>query len=237
MSADHEEAALVEALRDDLPSPETSTRLRRRLLGAGLAIGHGAVAGGALAAGSAPGVVAKGVALSWGFKLGALAVVAIPSVGLLVESSSSPQLSPPPPAAVHTSPAREPHRAAPAPAAAPAPSPPQEAEDLAGPETQRPATLLARPSGPELGPGSAPDGRRPSQAEFRGAEAAEPSRLPSTLAEETPLLDGAFAALSARDAARATALIAEHERRFPQGLLQKERERAKARLRELSRVE
>ena len=47
---------------------------------------------------------------------------------------------------------------------------------------------------------------------------------------ETQLLDRAFAALAANDRASATALVAEHARRFPNGLLRQERERARARL-------
>jgi hypothetical protein len=59
----------------------------------------------------------------------------------------------------------------------------------------------------------------------------------STLAEETRLLDGAFAALAAGKLERARALVSEHETRFPAGLLLKERERAKTRLSELARGE
>jgi hypothetical protein len=57
------------------------------------------------------------------------------------------------------------------------------------------------------------------------------------LAEETRVLDAAFAALAAGNRSQAAALLQEHERRFPAGLLQKERERAKARLTEMSRGE
>jgi len=52
----------------------------------------------------------------------------------------------------------------------------------------------------------------------------------STLAAETQLLDRAFAALAAGDRGTATALVAEHTRRFPNGLLRQERERARSRL-------
>jgi hypothetical protein len=80
---------------------------------------------------------------------------------------------------------------------------------------------------------------RPSQADFAAtAEAAPPVAAPgSSLAEETRLLDSAFAALTAGNLTRAAALIHEHETRFPAGLLQQERERAKTRLSELSRGE
>jgi hypothetical protein len=80
---------------------------------------------------------------------------------------------------------------------------------------------------------------RPSQADFAApAEAAPPASAPgSSLAEETRLLDSAFAALTTGNLTRAAALIHEHETRFPAGLLQRERERAKTRLSELSRGE
>ena len=100
MSPDPEDSALEEALRGDLPPPEASARMRRRLLAAGLAVGNGVAVTSAAAASASPGVVAglvsKGLALSWGVKLGVLAVVAIPSVGLLVESQAEPQLAAPP---------------------------------------------------------------------------------------------------------------------------------------------
>jgi hypothetical protein len=53
---------------------------------------------------------------------------------------------------------------------------------------------------------------------------------PSTLGEETALIDAAFTALRARDFGAAAGFIAEHERRFPRGLLSRERERARRRL-------
>ena len=61
------------------------------------------------------------------------------------------------------------------------------------------------------------------------AAGSEP-RNASTLAAETELLDRAFAALAAGDRSTAAALVAEHARRFPNGLLRQERERERARL-------
>ena len=52
----------------------------------------------------------------------------------------------------------------------------------------------------------------------------------STLAAETQLLDRAFSALAAGDRTTAAMLVAEHARRFPNGLLRQERERARVRL-------
>lgn len=236
MSPDPEDTALESALRDDLPSPETSARLRRRLLAAGLAIGNGVAATTtAAAAGAAPGVVAgvisKGLALSWGVKLGALAAVAIPSVGLLVESQAQPQL------------------AAPAPVARPARLPKTESASTAaelpaatqlpvshGPATPAPSARAERRVESESAPLPTAARLAPSQIAFESPDAIA-SKATSTLAEETRILDAAFAELSAGRATTAAALIAEHQSRFPSGLLQKERARAQARLSEMSRGE
>jgi hypothetical protein len=56
---------------------------------------------------------------------------------------------------------------------------------------------------------------------------------PTTLREETALIDGALAALRSGNRARAATLLGEHQRRFPQGLLARERERALRTLDEL----
>ncbi len=55
----------------------------------------------------------------------------------------------------------------------------------------------------------------------------------TTLREETELIDGALSALSASNTTRAAALLAEHARRFPNGLLSRERARAERKLRML----
>jgi hypothetical protein len=52
----------------------------------------------------------------------------------------------------------------------------------------------------------------------------------TTLREETALMDRAFRALRDGDRAGAADLVSEHERRFPNGLLKRERERARAAL-------
>lgn len=236
MSPDSEDTALEEALRGDLPSRETSTRLRRKLLAAGLAIGNGAVASTAVATAGA-GLVSKGLALSWGFKLGALAVVAIPTVGLLVESQSEPQLAPPPTSvAAPASPPRSPERAAPASPTAPTveATPVTEVAPAAPPVTRTPRAS-SEPSLPA--PARHEPTVAPSQVDFAVSDATSVAKTASSLAEETRLLDSAFAELAAGRAARAEELVAEHQRRFPNGLLQKERERARARLSEMSRGE
>jgi hypothetical protein len=247
MSPDHEDTALEEALRDDLPSPETSARVRRRLLAAGLAVGNGVAVTTAAAAGATPGVAAglvgKGLALSWGFKLGALAVVAIPTVGLLVETSAEPQLAPPPPSAA--APSHGSRGPSPAPNDLSRGSGVQDSPDQVEPAPQTERSLDALPQAaapiPRLGSERSVTTEalpaRPSQVDFATPEAAAAARASSTLAEETRILDSAFAELAGGNAAQAALLIAEHERRFPAGLLQKERERAKARLGEVYRGE
>jgi len=243
MSIEPEDALLEEALRNDLPSRETETRLRRRLLAAGVAVGNGvatttAAAGSAATGSAATGVVAKVAGLSWGIKLGFAAVVAIPTLGLLLDGQSGRSMATPP-AVVAPAPAAKPQAVSIA-------TKPAAALDIADAKAEAVALEPERgaPKTVKLGATEAPPaaGERafgsthPSQADFGAAEA--PARSPqvaSTLADETRLLDAAFAALTAGDRAHASQLIQEHESRYPQGLLQKERERARLRLSEMSR--
>jgi hypothetical protein len=67
-------------------------------------------------------------------------------------------------------------------------------------------------------------------ARFVENPSSSPPPRASSLAEETALMDAAFAAVRVGDAATAEALVAEHARRFPQGLLWRERERARQQL-------
>jgi len=236
------EDMLEEALRGDLPTPDAEARVRRRLLAAGVAVGNGVATTTAAAAGAS--ATAKLAGLSWGLKLGLVAAVAIPSVGLLLDSRSERSGGP---GAPQVASARPGGARAPAQPARPEPPAPvelaakAEAEPVA-PAAERPqpaaatkATLVEAAAPSRV---SAPPAR-PSQADFAApAEAAPAASAPgSSLAEETRLLDSAFAALTASNLTRAAALIHEHETRFPAGLLQRERERAKTRLSELSRGE
>ena len=242
MSIDNEDL-LEEALRADLPTADVEARVRRRLLAAGVAVGQGVATTTAVASGAgAAGAAAKAAGLSWGLKLGLAAFVAIPTVGLLVQSRhedasdakakvAAPQASPPRPTAAAPLPA-EPAQPSPTLAADPAlfaaPEPPP-----LRPKAAAPAAVPA-PAEAQAGPA------HPSQADFAAATPDAPPRAPrvgSTLAEETRLLDGAFAELAAGRLERARALVSEHETRFPAGLLLKERERAKTRISELSRGE
>lgn len=238
MSIDSEDSALEQALRSDLPTDETAARMRRRLLAAGVVVGNGMAVTTAAAAGGAPGfiagTVAKVSALSWGVKVGFAAAVAIPSLGLLAERATQQ-----PAVAAVSAPARTAARAVEvavpeAPAAehvAPAVAAPQEPS----PEPARLGLGVlpeAKPRAvePALGPA------RPSQLQFEAGEPAA-SKAASTLAEETRILDAAFAELANGNEARAAELLREHEARFANGLLKRERERAKARLTEIFRGE
>jgi hypothetical protein len=252
MSSDLEETLLEDALRNDLPSLGTEARLRRRLLAAGIAVGNGVVVSTATAAaptvGVFSGMAAKVAALSWGVKLGVLAAVAVPSVGLWLESAGNRPRSletvrKPVPAASVAAASRGARGPLPALAAEPeAPS----AEAVPATETQapsgpvrvvaRPTVVTSPPVADEASGANALAGTRPSSVAFDGAMP-EPAlaKAPSTLAEETRLLDSAFAAIAAGNDARAAELIREHEQRFPNGLLARERERAKLRVIETSR--
>lgn len=97
----------------------------------------------------------------------------------------------------------------------------------------------------ELGPPSAAPVAVESPSSERATAAfaadAPPVLAPSslegtTLREETLLIDGALSALRAGDSARAGALLAEHQRRFPSGLLHRERARAERKLTEILRA-
>ena len=247
MSTDSEESLLEDALRDDMPPPHAQARVRRRLLAAGIAVGNGMAVTTAAAAGGAPGVVSgfvgKALAMSWGVKLGALAVVAIPTVGLLVDNGpSAPAPSAPAPVSRRAAAADQgrgrdvssPRSAEPLPVSddrAKAESGVSEAHAVAPPTlrspTRSPGAITTEPAGADLFAARA----QPSQSAFEQADEAAAHRA-STLAEETRILDGAFAELAAGNTERASALIAEHERRFPVGLLSQERQRAKLRLAE-----
>lgn len=249
MSTDSEENLLEDALRGDLPPADAQARVRRRLLAAGVAVGNGMAVTTAAAAGGAPGVVSgvvgKALAMSWGVKLGALAVVAIPTVGLLVDSGpSAPALSAPAPVsrkAVPAEPGLTAAQVSPARPSGPMPVSDERAAaegaineaQAAAPPTLRSPTRSPAVVAVELSAGArvAAPPAQPSQNAFEqlDEQAAHPA---STLAEETRILDSAFAALASGNSASAGELIAEHERRFPAGLLRQERQRAKLRLAE-----
>ncbi|MDF3066937.1 MAG: hypothetical protein K0R38_2538 [Polyangiaceae bacterium] len=242
------EDLLEEALRGDLPSKDAETRVRRRLLAAGLAVGNGVAATTAAASGAAAtgatasaGAIAKLATLSWGLKVGLAAAVTIPSAGLLWEHhqrGSAAEVAATTAATGGADATTEPATAPPLPKIdPPASAPPATPAPATEASRTRAAVRREEPSPPVATP---PAALAPSRHEFAASEPPrdrDPPAAGTTLSEETKLLDRAFAALSAgnRDAARR--LVAEHESRYPQGLLMKERERAKNKLSELSRGE
>jgi hypothetical protein len=230
------EDVLEEALRGDLPPPDTEARVRRRLLAAGIAVGNGVASTTAAAAGAGA-TAAKIAGLSWGLKLGLAAAVAIPTVGLLLDNRDERSGRVEAPSVATGRPSNAPtNEATPAP---PAPAAAVPATEPAARTPERTPARAARAPVSDAAASNVPAmPARPSQSDFTAAEpAAPPPHVSSSLAEETRLLDNAFAELTTGNLARAAVLIREHEARFPAGLLQKERERAKARLSELSRGE
>jgi hypothetical protein len=241
MSIDSDDSPLEQALRSDLPPDETAARMRRRLLAAGIAVGNGMAATTA-AAGTAPGVLAgvtaKVGALSWGVKVGFAAAIAIPTLGLIAESSQRPSApgASVPAAAPRTAPAPVEGTVGAAVVAATPPAP-RDGAPAASEPRPRPRRAEALPQVEQRAAEPSTSPARPSQLAFDGAEAASPSKVTSTLAEETRILDAAFAELAAGNKQRAAELVQEHATRFPAGLLERERERARARLNEVYRGE
>lgn len=243
------EDMLEEALRADLPSKDAEARVRRRLLAAGVAVGNAVAATTAAASGAGAttvatagaGAIAKLATLSWGLKVGLAAAVTIPSAGLLWEHHQRGSAAPVAATTAATGGAdatTEPATAPPLPKIdLPASEPPATPEPATEASSTRAAARREEPSPPLATP---PAPLAPSRREFAPpGEAARDREAPAstTLSEETKLLDRAFAALSAGDRDAARRLVAEHESRYPQGLLVKERERAKNKLSELSRGE
>jgi len=250
---DDDDSVFEQALRADLPSITEQNRLRPRILAAGVAVGTALGSTNVAAATQASfgaSALSKLSALSWPAKLGLAAVLSAPVAAL-------PLVYAPVRGADLVSQVRSSAATVRARAAAKAPSPsnvlPPEAPQIAqaAPEPEpppEPANVIARapvlavsnlptPAAAAVAPSSAASDNastaQPSVAAF-GHESppseVEAQRSTSTLAAETQLLDRAFAALAAGDRSTAAALVAEHARRFPNGLLRQERERARTRL-------
>lgn len=252
---DDDDSIFEQALRADLPSISEQNRLRPRILAAGVAVGT--VLGSTNLAAATPvsfgaSALSKLSALSWPAKLGLTALLAAPVAAI-------PLVSAPVRGAELVSQVRSSAATVRARAAAQAlpggPSPPLEQpqpvereppEDelrpaqakvvasvsVAAPTpTPTPAASVASPTADGTSSAS-----QPVSAAFDAAAHDVPAsesqqlRSSSTLAAETQLLDRAFAALAAGERNTAAALVAEHARRFPNGLLRQERERARARL-------
>ena len=257
---DDDDSVFEQALRADLPSLAEQNRLRQRILAAGVAagtaLGSANVAASAQASLGAS-ALSKLSALSWPAKVGLAAALAAPIAGVAlprvyapvrgaalvsqVRSSAAtvhaqaatkaalPGASSAPSLALEAPPARQ---------AEPEPEPalaPVQANVASRASLVLPTPVAANPN-PSQAANSKAVVAEPAVAAFgavaHDATASEAERLrnASTLAAETQLLDRAFAALAAGDRSTASALVAEHARRFPNGLLRQERERARARL-------
>lgn len=233
MSQDDEDSIFEQALKGDLPSADEQARFRRRLFAAGLSAGSGLAATSAASAQTSVGatLAAKVLALSWPMTLVLGAAVATPIIALPVWLAPSKAKSAPSAAA--------PPRSA-NPAAKVLEAKPADVEDERVDAPLAPVRTAAAPvshaasasvvtAGHAQEPNSAPSAL-PAVAAFAAPSSADSARSASTLAAETAILDRAFAEIAAGHRANAAALIAEHARRFPNGLLSQERERARARL-------
>jgi len=250
---DDDDSVFEQALRADLPSIAEQNRLRPRILAAGVAVGTALGSTNVAAATQASfgaSALSKLSALSWPAKLGLAAVLSAPVAALplvyapvrgadLVSQvrtsaatvrarSAANALSP---SNVRASEAPQTAQVAPEPTPAPAPEPANviaRAPVLAVSNLPTPAALAPSPAASDnastVQPAVATFGHESPPSEV------EAQRSASTLAAETQLLDRAFAALAAGDRSTAAALVAEHARRFPNGLLRQERERARTRL-------
>jgi hypothetical protein len=253
----------VSVLRADLPTDHQQDLMRKRLFAAGLSVSsglatlsatsaaHGGVAAGAASSAS---LLSKLGALSWPVKLGLAAAVAVPAVSVplwVAERAAAPSTSTS--ASVNVAQRAPQHAAAQAvhAIAEPAPAPMSEPAAIIVSEPELPSVAVRRsieraaPVEPAaVAPALPARDVTPQPAAVAAFAPASPSagdgmtaqQRATTLAAENALLDRAFAELSAGHRTSAASLIAEHARRFPQGLLRQERERAQARLNaELSR--
>jgi len=228
MTASDDDDPFTRALRDDLPLASDEARVRSRLVSAGVLAG--AVAAPVGTAAAAGGITAKVVALPLAVKVGA----SLAFVGLVTVPVVSHLTSPPPssrPSVTVAAPARPVpvEKAARAPRNETARAAPAEAATEPGPVgVAAPAAQeTARPSLRERAttPVAAPATPLPSIASFEDTAGPKPLDEGS-LRAETALIERALSALKRDDVATARAALAEHARRFPNGHLVRERERA-----------
>ncbi|MEI9952671.1 MAG: hypothetical protein WDO74_27740 [Pseudomonadota bacterium] len=256
MNLDDDDSVFEQALRADLPTMSEQNRLRQRILAAGLVAGTalGSTNVAAAQVGFGASALSKLSALSWPAKFGLAAVLAAPIAALPLVSAPVPgaqivsqvrssaatvrarSATKAPHSGANSLPLEAPQTSEPKPEPEPVPVP----ANAAGRAPVLSASNLPTPGAPNPLPSLAANGNAvaaaPAVAAFdslaHAAPASEPqpSRNASTLAVETQLLDRAFAALARGDRSTASALVAEHARRFPSGLLRQERESARARL-------
>jgi hypothetical protein len=241
MNSESDEILELEAaLRDDLPNERDEARLRARLTGLGLGVGVTLTSATAAALAGSNSTATAGL---WGF-LGSLPLGAKVGIATVVTASAvaGPVYYTKSQAPVAAVPAKQtaPHRVAPVALAT--------AQRAANPalEASAPDSVPAPPSvsPPSVSPPAPPE---PVEAQLpravtteRAALRANPPQLrdtaplppaaAATLGEETQLIDAALSALRRGDRATATEFIRQHEQRFPDGLLRRERERARAAL-------
>lgn len=223
---------LEAALRGDLPNERDEARLRARLTGLGLGVGVTLTSATAAALAGSKSTAPAGL---WGFlgslplgaKVGIATVVTASVVAgpvyyekryAPVEASPAKQAATQPVAHATARRAANPVLAAPpvetVPASSASPSAPSPA--LVG--AQLPRAVAAERAAP-----------RANAPQLRDT-APLPAAAAATLGEETRLIDAALSALRRGDRATATEFIRQHEQRFPDGLLRRERERARAAL-------
>lgn len=223
--SEHNVESFVDALRADVPTARDELRVRARLAAAGVAVGA-SVAAPSLAV-AHTGLGSKLAALSWTAKVGlATAVVAAGTAAPVVvhyARTSAPNV--PSAAATRAESRRVSFRTA-RPADAEG-LPRVVAEVKSPPSTAVPTAQTTRARSAEAN--STPTaGSAASALEPAGAFPAVPFH--GTLREETELMERALAAIREGDRATAFSVLKDHARRFPNGLLARERERALGRL-------
>jgi hypothetical protein len=248
MSTDTDIEGFVDALRRDGPSDRDAARMQARLAALGVVTGA-SIAKGAVASSLPAGKMAAGVATRWASlsllpKIGVVTAVSATALAGAVAVHQRDEALPAARSAEHVAAAtRSAVPAAKRDGVAAAPQATEPTVRAVGPAQQatsgaaRAPQLGAPPAKNAVAAAPAPAGEAapvapPSEAataSFDGVANTAPAAT-STLPEETALIDAAFAALRAGDTATASALVAEHARRFPNGLLSREREHARERL-------
>jgi hypothetical protein len=221
----------TEALRLDLPSAKDATRVRARLVGAGVLAGAGTVVPG-LAAATSGGLLAKLGALPMAAKLGASAILlgvaalpVLPRTSQNLESGKSEAA---------------PARTAAIPPATPRLAPAAKAQ-TSEPKSPTVITRQAAATGearatPRSTSGSLQAPVSPATPAFAPTSAvgsfpvAEEPFDEGTLRAETALMERALAALELNDFDTARRELAAHAARFPNGHLKPERESALGRM-------
>jgi hypothetical protein len=228
--------ALVDALRSDLPSKSDERRVRRRLLAAGVGVTAGVVAPGASAGlvggSSLPATLLQKLgALSWMTKVGLASVAVATALPAAVEWTGRERSEPmfktaPAPRRVlprSVSEVRPVLRLSPSTVRVPAEPPAPE------PNGRHERASVEPVASPMLNPVAATDATEPSGRASSAAfpvDEVERARTESTLREETTLLERALYALRIGDRDDARRTLEEHARRFPNGLLARDRNRA-----------